>query len=151
MSPVPRALIVVDTDGVPRSPRGPHSGLPGAVYFHIIGSMETKNAVAALAALAQESRLAVYRLLVKAGAGGMAAGAIADKVGVPAATLSFHLKTLAGTDLVRAVQNGRFIVYSANFDVMADLVAFLTENCCSDGASAIECARLPKLRTRVKR
>ncbi len=86
--------------------------------------------VKALAALAQESRLGIYRLLVQAGPEGMSAGAIADKLGLPPATLSFHLKELSRAGLVSSHQQGRFIIYSTDFGIMLKLVAFLTENCC---------------------
>jgi len=93
--------------------------------------MKTKAAVVALAALAQDTRLAVYRLLVQQGPSGLAAGEIAGQLGVTAATLSFHLKELAHAGLVSARQDGRFVFYAANFDAMNALVAFLTENCCA--------------------
>src|SRR5262252_497389 len=115
--------------------------------------MEYKNAIVALAALAQESRLAVFRLLVEAGPTGMAAGEIATELKLPPATLSFHLKELSHANLVLARQDGRFIFYSANFDQMGALVAFLTENCCErDGVSCgpgIDCRpsqAMPKTR-----
>ncbi|OFZ90318.1 MAG: transcriptional regulator [Betaproteobacteria bacterium RIFCSPLOWO2_12_FULL_62_58] len=92
--------------------------------------METKAAVRALGALAQESRLKIYRLLVRAGPEGIAAGTIAEKLGLPPATLSFHLKELNHAGLVTSRQEGRFVIYSANFESMLKLVGFLTENCC---------------------
>jgi len=92
--------------------------------------MESKSAVRALAALAQDSRLAVYRLLVQAGPDGMAASEIAERLGIPANTLSFHLKALSHADLVRSRQEGRFVFYSTNYDEMNALLSFLTENCC---------------------
>lgn len=92
--------------------------------------MESTSALRALAALAQASRLAVYRLLVATGPEGLAATEIAERLGVPANTLSFHLKALSQADLVAARPEGRFIYYSANFARMAELVGFLTENCC---------------------
>lgn len=93
--------------------------------------MESKSAVQSLAALAQETRLAVYRLLVQQGPSGMAAGEIAAQLGLAPATLSFHLKELAHAGLVRSRQEGRFIFYAADFDAMNALLAFLTENCCA--------------------
>jgi ArsR family transcriptional regulator, arsenate/arsenite/antimonite-responsive transcriptional repressor len=93
--------------------------------------MESKPAVRSLAALAQETRLAVYRLLVQQGPSGMAAGEIAAQLALPPATLSFHLKELAHAGLVTARQDGRFIFYAADFDAMNALLAFLTENCCA--------------------
>lgn len=92
--------------------------------------MESKLAVRALSALAQDSRLAVYRLLVQAGPDGMAASEIAERLGIPANTLSFHFKTLSHADLVQARQEGRFVFYSTNYGQMDALLGFLTENCC---------------------
>ncbi len=94
------------------------------------------HAVDALAALAQGSRLAAYRLLVEAGSDGLAAGAIGEKLDLPPATLSFHLAHLARTGLVQSRQDGRFVIYSANFDNMNSLVEFLTENCCGGKSCA---------------
>ncbi len=92
--------------------------------------METKNAITALAALAQDSRLAVFRLLVQAGPEGMAASKIADQLSVPSSSLSFHLKELTHAGLIVPRQSGRFVIYSAHFATMNALVAFLTESCC---------------------
>jgi ArsR family transcriptional regulator, arsenate/arsenite/antimonite-responsive transcriptional repressor len=92
--------------------------------------MESKTVVEALGALAQDSRLQVYRLLVQAGPEGVAASDIAERVGVPANTLSFHLKTLSHAGLVESRQEGRFVYYSANYAHMNALLGFLTENCC---------------------
>ena len=92
--------------------------------------METRLAVESLAALAQETRLAVFGLLVEAGPEGVPAGVIAEKLGVPAATLSFHLKELSRARLVTSRQESRFIFYAANFEHMAALMSFLTRNCC---------------------
>ncbi|MBR7799515.1 ArsR/SmtB family transcription factor [Undibacterium fentianense] len=92
--------------------------------------METKSAITALAALAQESRLAIFRLLVAVGPEGLAASKIAEELEVPSSSLSFHLKELSHADLIVARQDGRFIIYSANFSAMNDLIGFLTESCC---------------------
>ena len=92
--------------------------------------METRQAISALGALAQESRLAVFRLLVRTGPQGMAASKIAEHVGIAPSSLSFHLKELSIAGLVTARQEGRFVIYVANFDAMNDLVGFLTDNCC---------------------
>lgn len=83
-----------------------------------------------LAALAQDSRLEAYRLLVQVGPEGVAASELAERLGIPANTLSFHLKALSHADLVLARQQGRFIYYSANYEQMNTLLEFLTENCC---------------------
>lgn len=101
--------------------------------------MKTKDVVTALAALAQESRLGIYRLLVQAGPAGMAAGVIAEKLGLPPATLSFHLKELSHAGLAVSRQDGRYVIYSANFEAMVRLVGFLTENCCGGDARAPAC------------
>jgi ArsR family transcriptional regulator, arsenate/arsenite/antimonite-responsive transcriptional repressor len=92
--------------------------------------MESNVAVESLAALAQNSRLQVYRLLVQAGPEGVAASELAQRLDIPANTLSFHLKTLSHANLILARQEGRFIYYSANYEQMSDLLGFLTENCC---------------------
>jgi len=101
--------------------------------------METTQALQALSALAQESRLAIFRLLVQAGPGGLAAGAIGEKLDLPPATLSFHLAGLTRAGLARSRQDGRFVIYSANYENMNTLVAFLTENCCGGAACAPIC------------
>ena len=92
--------------------------------------MKMTDAVESLAALAQETRLAIYRLLVQAGAEGVSAGAIAGTLGVTPATLSFHLKELARAGLVTSRPASRFVYYSANYERMAALMTYLTENCC---------------------
>jgi predicted transcriptional regulator len=92
--------------------------------------MDNPTVVTALAALAQESRLAVFRLLVQAGPEGMAATRIADALGIPPSSLSFHLKELAHAQLVKQTKAGRSLIYSANFPAMDSLISFLTENCC---------------------
>ena len=92
--------------------------------------METKQAVKALAALAQETRLSVFRALVEAGTEGMSAGDLAKQLNVPAATLSFHLKELAATDLVSQKRIGRSLIYSLCPDVINELLRFLMEDCC---------------------
>jgi DNA-binding transcriptional ArsR family regulator len=101
--------------------------------------MKSTAAVSALAALAQDTRLAVFRLLVQQGPSGLAAGEIAAALAIAPATLSFHLKELAHARLVRARQQGRFIYYSADFAMMNDLLAFLTENCCGADGTAAAC------------
>ena len=92
--------------------------------------MQTQHALAALAALAQESRLAIFRLLVQAGPDGMAASKIAEHLAIAPSSLSFHLKELSHAQLVTARQEGRFIIYAAQMDSMNALIGFLTENCC---------------------
>jgi ArsR family transcriptional regulator len=97
--------------------------------------MKKDDVIAALGALAQDSRLAIYRLLVKRGPDGHAAGEISERLKIAGPSLSFHLKELARAGLVSARKDGRFIHYSANFDRMNQLVGYLTENCCSQGAT----------------
>jgi DNA-binding transcriptional ArsR family regulator len=92
--------------------------------------METKEAVSALAALAQETRLGIFRLLIEAGPEGIPVGRIGEKLKVPGATLSFHLKELARSGLVSARQEKQFFYHSVDFERMAELMAFLTQNCC---------------------
>ena len=92
--------------------------------------MEIQSAVTSLAALAQETRLSIYRLLVEAGPEGVSAGVIAEKLDVPGATLSFHLKELTRAGLVSSRQEKQFIYYAVDFERMAELMTFLTENCC---------------------
>ena len=98
--------------------------------------METGQAVTALEALAQESRLGIFRLLVEAGPDGLPAGLIAERMKLPAPTLSFHLAQLKHAGLTACRRDGRSLIYSANFAEMNDLVGFLTDNCCGIGGAA---------------
>ena len=101
--------------------------------------MKTTQAVKALAALAQETRLAIYRLLVQQGPEGLPAGTIAGRLNIPGATLSFHLKELTHAGMVVFRQDGRFIYYSASYEQMNGLLAYLTENCCGGQSCAPVC------------
>lgn len=92
--------------------------------------MDTKTAVTTLAALAQATRLSIFRKLIEAGPEGTPAGRIGEDLDVPPATLSFHLKELAHAGLISPRQEGRFIYYSVDFEHMAALMTFLTQNCC---------------------
>lgn len=92
--------------------------------------MDADTVVRALGALAQEHRLAVYRLLVQAGEDGMPAGALAEAIGVPASSMSFHLAQLANAGLVQQRRQSRSIIYSADYAAMNGLMAYMTENCC---------------------
>ena len=98
--------------------------------------MDTKAVLAALGALAQESRLGAFRLLVQTGPQGLAASKIAEQLGIAPSSLSFHLKELAHAGLVVARQDGRFVIYSANFDTMNGVLGFLTDNCCGGAPCA---------------
>lgn len=102
--------------------------------------MESKDAVTALAALAQESRLAVFRLLVQAGPEGLAPGEIGERLGIPAPTLSFHLKALSHAGLIEDRRDGRYIFYSARYAQMNELLGFLTKNCCGGRSCAPQAA-----------
>jgi ArsR family transcriptional regulator len=92
--------------------------------------MEKSSAVAALAALAQDNRLDVYRLLVKAGPDGLAAGQVAEKLGLAPNTLTFHFDRLRLASLVTVRRDGRSMIYAAQYDTMKALLGYLTENCC---------------------
>jgi len=92
--------------------------------------METNNALEALAALAHSIRLSVFRILVQAGPEGLPAGRIAELMTMPASSLSFHLKELYRAGLLASRQDGRSIIYSARYETMNSLLAYLTENCC---------------------
>lgn len=96
--------------------------------------MDTLSASERLGALGHETRLSIFRLLIEAGPAGLAAGAIGERIGLPAATASFHLAHLSRVGLIRGRQDGRFIYYSADFEAMDGLIAFLTENCCAGGS-----------------
>jgi ArsR family transcriptional regulator len=101
--------------------------------------METKQAVAALAALAQDSRLAVFRLLVEAGPHGLAASKIAERLEIPPSSLSFHLKELTHASMVTQTKDGRSLIYAANFEAMSGLLGFLIENCCGGNPCSPVC------------
>jgi ArsR family transcriptional regulator len=100
------------------------------------GALEKQDVIAALAALAHETRLDVFRALVVAGPGGLQPGEIAPALDVPPATLSFHLKELKNAALVTAERQGRSVVYRAAFDTMQGLLGYLTRNCCQGSSSA---------------
>jgi DNA-binding transcriptional ArsR family regulator len=99
-------------------------------------TMESEIVIRALGALAQEHRLALFRLLVQAGPEGLAAGAIAEALGVPASSLSFHLAQLTNAGLIAQRRDGRSLIYSADYGAMNSLVGFLMENCCGGAACA---------------
>ena len=102
-----------------------------------------------MAALAQGTRLAIYRMLVQQGPQGLSAGTIAERLDLPAATLSFHLKELANAGMVEARQDGRFVFYSANYEQMNGLLGYLTENCCQGAGCTTE--RVPTQQVKRRR
>ena len=104
--------------------------------------MDTLNAAEILAALGHESRLAIFRLLVEAGPDGINATAIGDKLGIPNATLSFHLSHLSRVGLIKGERESRFIHYSAEYATMDELIAFLTNNCCQGQACLPKTAQI---------
>lgn len=108
-----------------------------------IDARQTDSVVRALAALAQEHRLAAFRLLVQAGDGGLAAGMLAGRLGVPASSLSFHLAHLTQAGLISQRRAGRSLIYSADYAAMGALMAFLTENCCGGVAICAPAAACP--------
>jgi len=93
--------------------------------------MNIKSAVLQLSSIAQEARLEIFRLLVQAGPEGLSAGNIGETLQIPASTLSFHLKELSHAGLIHSRQVSRYIYYSANYEAMNGLLAYLTENCCA--------------------
>ena len=102
----------------------------------MVAVMDSNLVVRALGALAHESRLAIFRTLVVAGPDGIAAGEIAQQVGLAPSSLSFHLKDLSHAGLVSSRQDGRFVFYSADFGAMTGLIGSLTENCCAGAPCA---------------
>ena len=112
--------------------------------------MESRHALTALAALSQETRLAIHRLLVEAGPTGLAVGEIGAAVKTAPATLSFHLKELTNAGLALFRQEGRYIYYSANYEQMNSLLAFLTDNCCARDGCAPNCTPRRKATERSK-
>jgi ArsR family transcriptional regulator, arsenate/arsenite/antimonite-responsive transcriptional repressor len=117
-----------------RKSRRVGSCLTAPFYFHYSGNMEKQAALAALAALAQESRLDIYRLLVQAGSAGIPAGQIGERLELPAPTLSFHLNQLRQAGLISFQRQGRSLIYATEYEKMNDLLAYLTENCCQGEA-----------------
>lgn len=114
--------------------------------------MKTPEAIKALSALAQETRLAIFRLLVVQGPEGLPVGTIGETLGLPSATLSFHLKELLHAGLVTSQQSGRFVYYAPVIDSMNGLVDFLTENCCAgSGEDCAPAARKRAAKPAVKR
>ena len=113
--------------------------------------MESTKAVTALSALAHEGRLAIYRLLVEAGPGGLVVGDIASHLDMPGATLSFHLSQLKHAGLVRARRDGRRLIQTADYGQMNALVGYLTENCCRGQSCAPACKPAPEKPSKPKK
>ena len=120
--------------------------------------MDSISAVRSLGALAHDSRLALFRLLVEAGPEGVSAGVLAERLGHTPSGLSFHLKDLAHAGLIAPRSDGRYVIYSANFDAMNGLVAYLTENCCQGSccapakkSSARKASKKPAFRTQPRK
>ena len=112
--------------------------------------MKTREVIAGLGSLAQETRLSIYRMLVQKGPEGMAAGAIGEALGVPASSLSFHLHQLMHAGLITQERQSRQLIYSANFERMNALVTYLTENCCG-GVGCVPGCEVPERDEGVKR
>ena len=110
--------------------------------------MENADAVSALAALAQDNRLDVFRLLVQAGPDGLPAGSVAETLGLAPNTLTFHFDRLRAAGLVTVRREGRSMIYAARFEVMNALIGFLTENCCQGAAQACAPAACKPARTK---
>jgi ArsR family transcriptional regulator len=111
--------------------------------------MKADTAVARRGALAQETRLAIFRLLVQKGPEGLCAGDVQARLKLPAPTLSFHLKELTNAGLLRPRQDGRFIYYAPDFGAMNSLVAYLTDNCCGGQACDTECAPTSRIKEKA--
>jgi DNA-binding transcriptional ArsR family regulator len=99
--------------------------------------MDIQQAIIMFDALSQETRLGAFRLLVRAGADGLAAGVLSEKLGTPHNTMSFHLNHLLNAGIVSSRKQGRSVIYSANFDSTRDLIAFMVKDCCSDEFATI--------------
>ncbi len=105
--------------------------------------MDTSQTIRALGALAQEHRLAGFRLLVQAGTGGLSAGALAEALGVPNSSLSFHLAQLTHAGLITQTRRGRSLIYAADYTAMNGLVGYLMENCCGTGTGCLPACDVP--------
>lgn len=130
------------------SPEPEAGGLSGRIdsapYFYHNGDIDKSDAIAALAALAQDSRLDIFRLLVQAGPVGLPAGRIGERLGLPSATLSFHLSQLRHAGLVMFRRESRSLIYAAEYSTMSKLLGYLTENCCQgDPGDATLASALP--------
>ena len=118
--------------------------MPNPLNISISIEMEANHVISALAALAQEHRLALFRLLVQTGPEGLPAGRIAEALGVPNSSLSFHLAQLQTAGLVTQRREGRSLIYAANYPAMNTLLGFLTENCCAGEDCSASPAEKPR-------
>jgi DNA-binding transcriptional ArsR family regulator len=149
---MPRVLFLgfADAGGKPVPAgrlRPPHFFVCREEYFQYSGNMKTTEAVDSLAALAHSGRLGIFRLLVKAGPNGAAAGNIARRLRSPPSTLSANLTVLANAGLVESRRDGRSIIYTARYDRMGELLTFLIADCCA--GSNVICAPLTGVLKRV--
>jgi DNA-binding transcriptional ArsR family regulator len=143
MARPPRRLVVLHHR---RRLDAPARGRHFDAYRNEDGTINANTAIAALGALAQEHRLALFRLLVQAGEDGLAAGAIAKRLGIPNSSLSFHLAQLARAGLVKQERRHRSILYRADYGAMTALLSYLTENCCGGAINCLPdtaCAAAP--------
>jgi ArsR family transcriptional regulator len=108
-----------------------------------VNSMDIKEVLTALSAIAQESRLAIFRLLVQVGPDGMAATKIAEHLNIAPSSLSFHLKELSHAKLITSRSEGRFVIYSTDMVVMNGLIGYLTENCCGGVPCGLQAPIIP--------
>lgn len=100
--------------------------------------MDILNALKIFDTLSQETRLQVFRILVQAGPEGLSASTIGDELGVLHNTLSFHLNHLSNAGIIKSYRKGRYVIYSANFDLMRDFIAFMVQDCCSKQHASIQ-------------
>lgn len=107
------------------------------IYVYISGHMDIHKAIIMFDALSQETRLSAFRLLVKAGLDGLPAGRLSEELGTPHNTMSFHLNHLSNAGIVTSRKEGRSVIYSANFDVVRDLIGFMVKDCCSEEFASI--------------
>jgi ArsR family transcriptional regulator len=141
---------------IPPRPLGQLDGIPSSALLPCLLSklgelplMEMDSAVSALGALAQEHRLALFRLLVQAGEDGLAAGNIAEKLGIPNSSLSFHLAQLRNAGLITQERQHRSLIYRANYSAMNGLIDYLTENCCSGADCSIAAPPAPQAKRKT--
>jgi len=118
------------------------------IYVLYSGHMEITEVIAALSALSQETRLKVFKLLIEYGRSGAPAGALSEELDIPHNTLSFHLSHLSNAGLVSSEREGRSIIYSANCEMMEELIRYLGENCCSRENDGSDCGTLCKRKTK---